>query len=396
MSVPESSWTKPHDLKAQIEKLWDRGELLRDCVTGASRFPLRLSLKSPSSTDISEKFSEVRRWTSILASESTVRVEWQDVRHRVQGTQRIPASIWIDSLEIALRWIRKQDDWQSFSSMVDMTAGRQPSLLAWLERYSMRALKFSQSWPQLLDVIDWLQANQRPGIYLRQVDLPGVHSKLIEKHLAVLSELLDITLPETAIDPNWSGISGFCARYGFLDKPSRIRFRILDQSICPLPGLAQPDITLDAASFAQLSLQIDRVFITENEVNFLAFPQVAKSIVIFGAGYGWDSLSRSEWLSNIPIYYWGDIDTHGFAILSDLRKYFSHVRSFLMDMETLTQHRYIWGREDTPSSAQLSRLEEDEQHLFNCLRDNAIQNNLRLEQEHIGYQWMLDRVKQLG
>ena len=35
---------------------------------------------------------------------------------------------------------------------------------------------------RLLDVVTWLRAHPRPGIYLRQVDLPGIHSKFIERH----------------------------------------------------------------------------------------------------------------------------------------------------------------------------------------------------------------------
>jgi hypothetical protein len=65
-----------------------------------------------------------------------------------------------------------------------------------------------------------------------------------------------------------------------------------------------------------------RVFITENETNFLAFPEVADAIVVFGAGYGWEALARASWLHRCQLHYWGDIDTHGFAILDQLRGYF--------------------------------------------------------------------------
>ena len=366
---------------------------MRDCVTGAARFPLRLALKSPSSTDISEKFSEFRSWLSALSSESNVRVEWQEVRHRVQGTQRIPSSVWVDSLDVLLRWIRKKDEWLAFSEVVAMTASRQPALLSWLERHPMQGLKFSQSWRELLDVISWLQENPRPGIYLRQVDLPGINSKFIERHRKILSDLFDLALTSDVIDNNHSGVDGFCARYGFLDKPNRIRFRILDSAICPLPGMEFPDLTLDSSSFSKLALNLDRVFITENEVNFLAFPSAPKSIVIFGSGYGWEALSKSEWLSTVPIHYWGDLDTHGFAILSSLRTHFNHVQSFLMDLETLEQHRAFWGTEESPSALNLPHLNHDEQRALEFLRNNTIQSNLRLEQEYVGYQWMLDRIQ---
>lgn len=65
-----------------------------------------------------------------------------------------------------------------------------------------------------------------------------------------------------------------------------------------LPGIDCPDITLDADSFSRLQLAVQRVFITENEINFLAFPSVKDAIVIFGAGYGWDALARSRWLND--------------------------------------------------------------------------------------------------
>ncbi|MDX1253414.1 MAG: hypothetical protein IDH49_14425 [Gammaproteobacteria bacterium] len=52
------TWTSPKELKAQLARLWERGDLLRDAVTGNSRFPLRLSIKSPSSADITDRFKE--------------------------------------------------------------------------------------------------------------------------------------------------------------------------------------------------------------------------------------------------------------------------------------------------------------------------------------------------
>ena len=98
-----------------------------------------------------------------------------------------------------------------------------------------------------------------------------MHTKFIEAHRSVLAELLDLTLPADAVDHSKSGVSQFSARYGFLEKPTRIRFRVLDPAIRAVPGSACPDVTLDADSFSRLELAVQRVFITENETNFLAF-----------------------------------------------------------------------------------------------------------------------------
>lgn len=389
------TWTGPKELKAQLARLWERGELLRDAVTGNVRFPLRMSLKSPNSADITDRFNEVRDWAAGLASTNSVRVEWQELRHRVQGAQKLPACVWVETLEDALTWLGKRKDWDRFSTQVFATRQTHPALLPWLEKRPLQALELSVEWPRLLAVVTWLVEHPRPVIYLRQVDLPGVHSKFIETHRGVLAELLDLALPVDAVDIGKTGISQFPARYGFLEKPARIRFRVLDPAIRVVPGSASPDVTLDADSFSRLDIDVQRVFITENETNFLAFPSVRNALVIFGAGYGWDALARSHWLKSCSIHYWGDIDTHGFGILDQLRGHFDHVVSFLMDRATLDAHAPIWGSEDKPLRVDLHRLTHEESALYDDLRDNRIRAGLRLEQEHIGFHWLAHRLQHL-
>ncbi|TQV61973.1 MAG: hypothetical protein FNT29_10250 [Halothiobacillaceae bacterium] len=389
------TWTGPKALKAQLARLWERGDLLRDAVTGHACFPLRLSLKSPGSADITDRFDEVRAWAAELAATDSIRVEWQELRHRVQGTQELPASVWIDTVEHALTWLGKRRERERFSALVSATRQTLPDVLPWMERRPLQALELAAEWPRLLAVVTWLVEHPRPGIYLRQVDVPGVHSKFIEAHRRVLAELLDLALPADAVDSGKTGIGQFVARYGFLEKPTRIRFRVLDPAIRVMPGSACPDVTLDADSFSRLELAVQHVFITENETNFLAFPPVRDAIVIFGAGYGWDALARSHWLKGCAIHYWGDIDTHGFGILDQLRGHFGHVDSFLMDRATLDAHAAVWGREDKPLMADLHRLTSDESDLYDDLRDNRIRAGLRLEQEHIGFHWLAHRLPQL-
>ena len=99
------NWSTPKDLKAQLARLWERGELLRDQFSEEARFPLRLSVKGPSSAEITDRFEAVRNWAATLATTPPLRVEWQEVRHRVHGLQRLPACVWIDSAVEALGWL---------------------------------------------------------------------------------------------------------------------------------------------------------------------------------------------------------------------------------------------------------------------------------------------------
>ena len=379
-------WTTPTGLQAQVHKLWDRGLLLASVAGGESVFPRRLALKGPDSRALGERFSEVRDWIAgLVANEGLYRIEWRSVNHRVLGANRIPSAIWIDTLEQALGLIGKHRAAERFAGMVERTRETRAELIPWLAKRPLRALALAEEWPQLLAIVDWLSKHPRPEVYLRQVDLPGVHTKLIEGHRAVLAELLDLVLPEEAIDATHTGAFGFCRRYGFLDKPARVRFRMLDPTVRLLPMASDQDITLTQAAFSSLAPPVTTVFITENEINFLAFPNVRDSMVIFGAGYGFANLATVHWLQEKNILYWGDIDTHGFAILNQLRGFFPHTVSFLMDRETLLAHRQFWGSEPQPQTGDLLRLTTEEQALYDQLRQHTWGVSVRLEQEKIGF-----------
>ncbi len=391
------SWTVPADLRAQVQRLWDRGDLLRAAVTDAISWPLRLSLKTPGASDLSDRFEAVRDWVRAVADTPQVRIEWREWNHRVQGTQRLPAAVWLDTLQDALAFIGKGRQAQRFEAVWQQTAAVQRPLLAWLARRPIQALDLADRWERLLAVVAWLQAHPRPGVYLRQVDVPGVDSKFIEAHRGVLTELLDLALPPEVVETHATGVAQFTRRFGFLDKPVRIRFRLLDPALPSLPGCeGLPDITLDAASFAALALPVQRVFITENETNFLAFPPAANAIAVFGAGYGWEALARAEWLHRCQLHYWGDIDTHGFAILDQLRGDFPGAVSFLMDRETLLAHRLHWGEEPDPVRHDLSRLTTEEAAVYDDLRFDRHQPRLRLEQERVGFGRVKERLRGLS
>lgn len=391
-----TDWTTPEALRLQVRKWWDRGDILASLVTQQPVFPRRLKLKSPSSSELLECFDEARAWSSQVREMGHIRLELREFKHRVLGLNTLPHRVWLDSAEAAIALIGKQKEAALFIGLSGVTRQRQPALLAWLTRYPIKALALAADWERLLEVVAWLKEHPRPGIYLRQMDLPGVHTKFVENHRSVLGELLDIALPIAALDTTASGVSQFAQRYGFNDKPERIRFRILDAAHYLLPGTQTQDMTLDANSFAQLESRICEVFITENEINFLAFPAVTKGMVIFGAGYGFAALGKAGWLRQCRIHYWGDIDTHAFAILDELRGHFSHVESFLMEKRTLLQFESLWGDEENPTNRDLKRLTAVENALYDDLRDNRIRGNLRLEQERISFRWVMMALHERG
>jgi hypothetical protein len=215
-------------------------------------------------------------------------------------------------------------------------------------------------------------------MYLRQVDVPGVHTKFIERHRTVLAALLDCLLPEHRVDRTCPP-SDFAGRYVFRKKPAYVRFRRLSA------GHGFSELAVRVPELAAAPPAERTVFVVENEITYLAFPPTENAIVIFGEGYAASRLQPLQWLAGKNLVYWGDIDTHGFAILNRVRRSFEGTRSMLMDRATLLAHEGQWVGEANPTSEHLETLLPDESSLYNDLVEAVLGSSVRLEQERISY-----------
>ena len=401
--MTETNWTTAPELRAQLQRLWDRGELLRSRLPNAtSPFPLQLRLKKPNNQDLSKHFGQVRYWISQLQQlDKRYRLNWKEINHRQLGRNLIPDSVWIEHADDALTLLGKHGAAQQFDQLQKDTLSAFPKLRLWLEKHSLLALEKATCWHKILAVLQWFRHHPRSGLYLRQLDIAGVDTKFIEQHRGLLGQLLDVVLPAEHIDEQWRGANAFSKRYGLQDKPLRVRLRILDSKLA-IAGLT--DLEMPVEQLASLHLAIKQVFVTENEINALAFPELPNSILLFGQGYALDVLGQIPWLNQQPLYYWGDIDTHGFAILNRLRNYLPHTQSLLMDTATLLHHHDMWGQEsvDKRYTGSLPMLSKEEQNLYQALRDNTFcapnkqaVANLRFEQEHVRFDWLLQQLKQI-
>jgi hypothetical protein len=75
------------------------------------------------------------------------------------------------------------------------------------------------------------------------------------------------------------------------------------------------------------------------------------------------------------------LDAQGYQILSGLRAFFPHVLSVMMDWETLSAFSEFCVASTPCLIRQLPHLTHEEHALFLHL----VENNLRLEQEHISH-----------
>ena len=279
------SWTTPADVRAQVQKHWDNGRLLRDAVgapggsheleTDRLSFPLTLRLRGPTPRELATRHDEVRAWIRELEAASRAAlgcgydIVWSETSNRVIGRNRIPSSIIVPTRTDALALIGQAETAQRFAALAQSTIERFPELEAWLQRRPLKVLEHEDAWERTLAVLDWFRTNPRSGCYVREIDVPGVDTKFIEARKPLLAELLDIVLPADAIDVSKSGSADFEIRYGLATKPALVRFRVLDPDLA-IHGLT--DLTVRIDELARLDLGVERVLIVENEITGLALP----------------------------------------------------------------------------------------------------------------------------
>jgi hypothetical protein len=396
MSLKQNTWTSVADIKNLLFKRWQKGQFLAEIIEPNDVFPLRIPVKYPSASQLGEDYAAVREWVqSFQQAEKThdFTVEWREINHRQLGRNEIPNAVCFVTLEHAVDWIKKTKELERFKKLARALLSDFTGLKGWLLKYPHKVLEYGCDWPRLLRTLDWMVAHPRPNLYLRQISLAGIDTKFIEQHKKLLAEWLDILLKPCDISLEYTGVTGFEQRYGFIAKPAPIRFRILDKNLF-LQGLS--DLTVTNDEFCQLDLDVDTVFVTENDINGLTFPEFKRAIVIFGRGYGSGDRVQADWLKDKAIWYWGDIDTHGFSILSQFRSYFPQTQSLLMNRETLLAHQAHWVTENSPTLYDLPNLTAEEAALFDELRNNRIGQLIRLEQEYIIFDVLVQALQQLS
>lgn len=371
---------------------WNSGAFLKSCISGPPIFPLEIRFRTPGGKEILEQYDTVRAWIRMLKNNSKETkprgydIVWRSIRHRTLGQQQVPQRILFSTAEDWLFYIQKETAYRDFLDMAAQTGASLPELLPYFAQQPLKALKHAAYWPKILKVCRWFKAHPMPRKYIRQLDIAGVDTKFIETQKAILMDLLPLVLEKAHYQSAITGLAkhGFERKFGLKYDPPLVRLRLLD------PALIQngfSDITVSLVELAKTDPGAHTIFITENKTNGLAFPQVKQALVIFGLGYGVEMLPNIPWLDEKDIIYWGDIDTHGFAILSQIRGYFPNVRSILMNRKTLMDHKALWGAEDPAKryAGDLPHLTSEEYDLFIELKQNKLSAQLRLEQERVRF-----------
>lgn len=390
-------WATPETIAEAVRRKWASGKLLAalhsDATDQGTLFPLRVRLPGPDRTELSEDFATASAWAKTLQQAAKAN-GWELLTRPLRvpglGVQHVPNAGVVHTGDVALALLTRAEraDAQTFAAAIDETR-ENPTIANAARTVALQrpldVVAAGDNWPLLLAAAEWVFQHPRPNVYIREIPVAGMHTKVVETNRNLFGHLLAATTDPELVPGDAKNME---EKFGFKVARRRVRIRG-PREVLGLPGgLGDADVTWPLPEIAALMppASITEVVVVENQTSFLVIPENSSRLVIWGAGYGADELVRSlPWVSSVRLRYWGDIDTHGYAILDAVRRSAAHAESVLMDVDTLTAHRAYCVTEAKQSTRELAELTPDERRVYEGLRAGVWGPRLRLEQELIRF-----------
>jgi hypothetical protein len=374
----------------------------RDWFDGVGAWPVSLTLDAPNEHEAVSDPAAARHWVEAWNKVSGLpgEITWESKQWRRLGTQRLPVRLALLSAQDVAAWAGETARWeracQRRSKLTEhWPALGHPGILS--RQFDVLADYADVDFERLIKLIDWLIAHPSSGLFPRQLPIQGLDTKWMEARRSLIADLmraLRAASEEIAIKQTASEVPDFYDLCGVLCPPPRVRIRILCPELRKLSG-GLCDLEAPVTELAGLPIQPCKILVLENLETGLALPDIPGTVAVLKLGNAVPLLANLGWATGTRCVYWGDIDTHGFAILDLARATLPRVKSVLMDESTLLAYRSLCTLEPSQYGANdLTRLTEWERRVYQGLKAQIWGTNLRLEQERIPWQHALQSVSE--
>jgi hypothetical protein len=314
------------------------------------------------------------------------RVTLKSVSNKDLGSQDVPDRIYFESIDDFIKYLDKEKEFALFLDNARLLENKFPHLASWIYANPRKVVEYAENWDSIISVLTYLSTDFIPEKYFVRALPINLHTKFIERNRSIIEELLRIISPEQI---NNEG-ADFFQRLGFRTAENTVRFKLFDK-VDFLDGEFS-EISLPFSDFKRLDIQSMNIFIIENLTTFHTFPSINNSVVIWGKGYEVEILREAEWLKSKIIYYWGDMDTDGLAILDIVKNCFPQTIALFMSISDVVQYEN-WGVTHVDKKNRcLLKLSVKEIEAYNYLK----KKNIRIEQERIPQNDLFETLVAVG
>lgn len=380
-----------HNPEYVMEKAQNRyRNVWRDALLDADSSVYVIALDPPSASVITDRADEVSAWLNLWRQWATQHPE-MSLRTRAVRTKfgnqpvhthlDIPSTAALASLSpgTAEHWQRAVDRWSQLHDQAGQAVRPWLARIVDLDDYDFTTL---------LAAASWFRGHPRSGLTVRSVPVPGMHTKWLARHRSMLLACLGTATDpsqaaETDGEPDPADIpAADLDALGLRPLPREISIVLADPALREAAGGLR-QITAPVDEIARLQIRPDAVLIVENKEPALAWSDTTGLAIIHSLGNHLDILDRVPWTHRSRCWYWGDLDRHGFTILSRARTAIPHLQSLLMTPGDIETYRPLGikedlGRYDQPDPT----LTPAESAALNALQ-LAGRKYLRTEQERI-------------
>lgn len=388
----------PEDVRARCKRQFAREHLAWLGAPAGSRETQTIALGAPTQNEAAADPEAVRAWAAAWSAwESSGQpgaVTWEPRQWPRLGTQRLPASLVVSSLDDIATLADQAGRWQRAAARHHLLS----KVCVWLpgrpapQRLFDALAEYSDvDFERLLSLMGWLSEHPASGLQLRQLPIAGLDTKWVEQRRGLIIDLMQCRLSQSGDQAG----RDLHALLGLAKQPSRMRLRLLGEDLRrQVGGLC--DIEAPVEELAALPIAPQLAFVVENLESGLALPAVPGAVALMKLGHAVNLLRLLPWLRASRVIVWGDIDTHGFAILDRVRAALPQAESMLMDRDTLLGHRALWVEESQPHNGPaLERLTGSERQVFDGLVDGTWGVRVRLEQERLPWPLVKSTLERL-
>jgi hypothetical protein len=304
--------------------------------------------------DTSETLGNLRRQIEALLEGSREKVGFGyqvalvSRRLRLHDEQLMPDRVWFETQVDYLRFINQEMQLRSIEREFAALAENAPEAAQWLrERSRTYFRRVTEAGGRALGLaVHALHSNPQPKCFAREIPLPDVSGKFIEDRVRLIAEIL-----QGIKSPAWREADNPHAQLGLRTAPRMLRTMVLDGG--------RLDYGVNETRFA-VPAAISRLLVVENLRSFMTLPDIPGTLAVFGEGRAAEALHRIAPSVTVPLYYWGDMDPHGYSILNALRADYPAAKSVLMDYPAFKRYSSLLAKCSVPVNSEFERLTEDE------------------------------------